>query len=323
MFFPGPTTAAVSATSSSRTNNNTTTNNVMVIGGLIIVLPVAIATGYVLGSSSSSGANTIHEGQEEEEDETGDDDNDDNKLPLPPINMTGSYKVIANQHFDEFLKAQGVPWFLCNAASKARPTHTFTHSSSSSSTTNNLITIHIKGIIDSETTYDIGSGSYNITTIRGRTFHDTVTYLYDDNEEAENENENENDEEENDEIASNTSITSSDDSDRIIDKHDSSSSSSNNNNKNKKNCIGIQTHKLAIGEGYKVHVQRRFIKAGTTYNSPTTSTDGSSTSTTTNKDHTYDLQDLCNNDRLLMLNKIIFDDPTKETVIASQLFHKI
>jgi hypothetical protein len=271
--------------------------------------------------NTTSATDTIHEEQEEvqevivESSNTGnDDDNDDNNNNNKPINMTGSYKVLANKNFGEFLKAQGVPWFLCNAASKARPTHTFTHSSSTN------LTIHIQGIIESETTYDIG-GSYNVTTIRGRTFHDTVTYLYEENEneeEIETENENENEEEE---IASNTTITSSDDSDTIIDKHDSSSN--NNNNKKtqrRRQCIGIQTHKFAVGEGYKVHVQRRLIKAGKTYKNKTSSSVDAGTS---NNDHNYDLHDICNNDRLLMLNKIIFDDPNKDIVTASQLFHKI
>ena len=103
--------------------------------------------------------------------------------PPPPIDLNGSFRVVDNHNFGEFLRIQGVPWFLCKAASKARPTHTF-HLS-----TYSKLTIQIKGIIESETDYTIG-GPYTETSIRGRVFRDTVRYLYDGGGETENNNTN-------------------------------------------------------------------------------------------------------------------------------------
>ncbi|VEU43047.1 unnamed protein product [Pseudo-nitzschia multistriata] len=96
-----------------------------------------------------------------------------------PIDMNGTFKVVENHNFAEFLNAQGLPWFLCKAASKARPTHTF------SLPTYSDLTITIKGIIESETHYTI-DGPCTETTIRGRVFRDSVNYLYEESDEGEN-----------------------------------------------------------------------------------------------------------------------------------------
>ena len=85
--------------------------------------------------------------------------------------MTGSYKLVSNENFEEFLATQGVPWPLRRAANAARPTHKFTHVGDS-------VTIQIKGIIESQTTYIVGGPSVQ-TGIRGRMFEDTVSYLED------------------------------------------------------------------------------------------------------------------------------------------------
>ena len=174
-----------------------------------------------------------------------------------PIDMNGIYKVVENDNFGEFLKAQGVPWFLCNAASKARPTHHFTHASAKK------ITIKIQGIIESQTSYKIG-GPYTVTAIRGREFHDSLSYLFDEVGDT-------------------------------------------------KNCVGVQTRKVAMGEGYVVLVERRIIRAGSTWvPTPEENPDGHCT---------YDLGTVCDFDRLIMTNKVVYDNGD-EPVIASQLFHR-
>jgi len=100
------------------------------------------------------------------------------KLAPPPIeqeegkvNMNGAFKLVKNDNFDGFLAAQGIPWALRRAADQARPTHRFTH-------VGDTITIKITGIIESETTYEIG-GAPKETCIRGRVFKDTIKYLED------------------------------------------------------------------------------------------------------------------------------------------------
>lgn len=174
-----------------------------------------------------------------------------------PIDMNGTFKVVENDNFAEFLKAQGVPGFLCNAASKARPTHEFTHSSVK------RLTIRIRGIIESETSYEI-NGPFTETTIRGRLFQDSLSYLYDE--------------------------TGPD-----------------------KVCCGVQTRKVAMGQGYVVQVQRRVIRAGSIWNpTPEENPDGH---------NIYDLDTACEIDRLIMTNKVVYDNGD-EPVIASQLFHR-
>lgn len=85
------------------------------------------------------------------------------------VNMNGAFKLVKNDNFDGFLAAQGIPWALRRAADQARPTHCFTH-------VGETITIKITGIIESQTTYEIG-GPPKETCIRGRVFQDVITYL--------------------------------------------------------------------------------------------------------------------------------------------------
>ena len=86
-----------------------------------------------------------------------------------PVNLTGAYKLVSNQGFEEFLAVQGVPWALRRAANQARPTHRITHKG-------NQLTIKIEGIIESQTTYVIGGPPVE-TNVRGRIFEDSVEYL--------------------------------------------------------------------------------------------------------------------------------------------------
>lgn len=186
--------------------------------------------------------------EEEEEEDEGE----------KPIDMNGVFKVVENDNFDKFLEAQGVPWFLCNAASKARPTHHFTHASFKK------LTIKIQGIIESQTSYQI-NGPYTETSIRGRLFQDSLSYLYDENGDDD------------------------------------------------KTCVGVQTRKVAMGQGYVVEVQRRIIRAKSVWApTPEENPDGHCT---------YDLGIPCDFDRLIMTNKVVYDED-KEPVIASQLFHR-
>lgn len=94
----------------------------------------------------------------------GDDDDHDGC-----VSMTGTFKLIENKGFEDLLEAQGVPWALRRAANSARPTHKLSHRG-------NTLLIQIKGIIESQTTYEIGGASVDID-IRGRKFRDTASYL--------------------------------------------------------------------------------------------------------------------------------------------------
>jgi hypothetical protein len=96
---------------------------------------------------------------------------------LPPVaedeegvvNLSGSYKLVSNDNFEGFLETQGVPWALRRAANQARPLHRITHVGKS-------ITIQIKGIIESETTYLV-DGPPIQTKIQSRVFEDRMKYL--------------------------------------------------------------------------------------------------------------------------------------------------
>jgi len=116
-----------------------------------------------------AGSSTTQEEEEEAFDEAFDEAKE--ASAPQPIDMTGIYKLVENDNFEELLAAQGIPWALRSAANRARPTHKFTHRG-------NLLTIKIQGIIESETKYHIG-GRATETAVRGRQFHDTVTYLED------------------------------------------------------------------------------------------------------------------------------------------------
>jgi len=282
---------------------------------------------------------------------------------IKPIDMTGSYKVISNYNFDEFLKVQGVPWFLCNAACKTRPIHTFTHPDATT------LTITIRGIIESETTYQIQGQehqqqqaeeemmgtdtdnntdesdckTYNETTIRGRTFRDTVTYLYEENHDNDNNNDNDNDNGHNDipTTTCNTTTTtttisnSSGDSDVTTTPTRATTFDNNHNeqtNGTTRRCVGIQTHKIAVGQGYTIYVNRRIIRAGEIFDD-TTATAASMNRNNEGQNHnqeqkdyirkSYQLHSSCDYDRLLMTNTVIFEDTAKEMVQATQLFLRL
>jgi len=93
------------------------------------------------------------------------------RLAPMPVDLTGTFKLVENNNFEELLAAQGVPWALRSAANRARPTHKITHQG-------NLLTIKIEGIIETQTTYQIG-GPPTENPVRGRLFRDHVTYLED------------------------------------------------------------------------------------------------------------------------------------------------
>ena len=86
----------------------------------------------------------------------------------PPVNLSGAYKLISNNGFEEFLAVQGVPYMLRKAANGARPVHRLTQQGS-------RLTIKIEGIIESQTTYIIGGPPVE-TNVRGRIFEDTVAF---------------------------------------------------------------------------------------------------------------------------------------------------
>lgn len=101
-----------------------------------------------------------------------------------PVNLSGVYKLFSNHNVEAFLEAQGVPWALRRAACSARPIHRIEH-------LGNSITITVEAggsgafSFKSQTTYII-NGPPVETDVRGRIFHDRVTYLYDDDQEREN-----------------------------------------------------------------------------------------------------------------------------------------
>jgi hypothetical protein len=85
----------------------------------------------------------------------------------------------------------------------------------------NALTIQIQGIIESETHYVVGGHPVE-TNIRGRPFRDHVTYMKL--------------------------------KDSIMD------AESNDENADPDGIVGIQTHKEAVDDGYKIMVQRRLLK---------------------------------------------------------------
>mmetsp|Transcript_116736 Transcript_116736/g.238810 ORF Transcript_116736/g.238810 Transcript_116736/m.238810 type:complete len:351 (+) Transcript_116736:399-1451(+) len=217
-----------------------------------------------------------------------------------PIDMKGSYQVVENNNFGELLKAQGLPSFLARAAAKARPTHTFVHEKQEQ------LLVQIKGIIDSQTMYNVGSSIPTETKIRGRVFRDTMSYLYENNVGSSKSNGGGETAEHN--TAGGTPATTDD------------PLATAEAPKPKGTCVGVRTVKVAVGEGYRVDIERRIVRAGTTWEpNAEANPDGH---------HTYDLHVTKDIDRLLMTNKIVYDEndernTDKVAVIASQLFHRI
>jgi hypothetical protein len=148
-----------------------------------------------------------------------------------PVDMTGRYRLVENHNFEALLQAQGVPWFLVSAASKARPTHHLTHRG-------DALTIKIQGIIESETTYIVNGPSIE-TNIRGRLFRDTMTYLrrrdsfYDQQQQKEQQRP--------------SSQNGSDDQEEEKKEGDDPNAV----------IVGVQTEKRAVDDGYTIFVQRR------------------------------------------------------------------
>ena len=62
--------------------------------------------------SSSSALTTRMPIHKEEKDEEDDEAHHEQQQEVLPIDMNGSYKVVANHNFDQFLKVQGVPWYV-------------------------------------------------------------------------------------------------------------------------------------------------------------------------------------------------------------------
>ena len=95
-------------------------------------------------------------------------------------------------------------------------------------------------------------------------------------------------------------------------------------------CVGIRTHKVAVGQGYTINVNRRLIRKGDTVsnimnrkNNNTTDllfVDGMDISM-------YGLDVRTDYDRLLMTNVVTFDEDSGRTheaaVKTSQLFQRI
>ena len=104
-----------------------------------------------------------------DEDDSTTTDEEQGTSSAPCVNMTGSYKLVHQIDYDEFLKGLNIPWAMRRAAAATRPTHVVTH-------TGNRFRLQIEGIIKSDSTYLIG-GEGKETRIRHLKFWDTVTYL--------------------------------------------------------------------------------------------------------------------------------------------------
>jgi len=117
----------------------------------------------------------------------------------------------------------------------------------------------------------------------------------------------------------------------VVNNHDEQT-----NGTTSRRCVGIQTHKIAVGQGYTIYVHRRIIRAGDIFDDSTTAT-ATATSIKRNDEEgqhhnqeqkeyirkTYQLHSSCDFDRLLMTNTVIFEDTAKEMVQATQLFHRL
>jgi len=85
------------------------------------------------------------------------------------LNLSGTFKLIKHEGFDEFLAANGVPYLMRRAVLSMQPIHTITH-------IDDTVRVQISGIISGDITYNINGPSVE-STIHTRTFSDTVTYL--------------------------------------------------------------------------------------------------------------------------------------------------
>lgn len=87
------------------------------------------------------------------------------------INLTGTYKLVHNDNFEEFLAAMHIPKLARKAANAAKPIHKYTHIGDS-------FRVQIDGIIKSDTTFTI-NGPPSTSKIRSQKFLDHLTYLED------------------------------------------------------------------------------------------------------------------------------------------------
>ncbi len=87
------------------------------------------------------------------------------------INLTGTYKLVHNDNFEEFLAAVHIPKLARKAANAAKPIHKYTHIGDS-------FRVQIDGILKSDTTFTI-NGPSRTSKIRGLYFLDHLTYLED------------------------------------------------------------------------------------------------------------------------------------------------
>ena len=85
------------------------------------------------------------------------------------LNLSGTFKLIKHDGFEEFLAANGVPYLMRRAALSMQPVHTITHN-------DDTVRVQISGIISGDITYHVNGPSVE-STIHTRTFLDTVTYL--------------------------------------------------------------------------------------------------------------------------------------------------
>lgn len=99
------------------------------------------------------------------------------------LDWTGSYKLVANDNFDAFLAAQGVPWALRRAALQVWPVHHITHTTTvndNNHTQRDRLMIRIEVAASgfgTQTVYEI-NGDPVETNVRGRIFRDAVRYYY-------------------------------------------------------------------------------------------------------------------------------------------------
>ena len=162
----------ISGTSTCSTTSSTTTIHMM--DSIVIPLYLILVIAYLLSRLYNEYKKSRKEKREKEEmmlllslQQQNQQQQQQNQNQ--PIDMSGSYKLIENENFEELLEGQGVPWALRSAANRARPIHKIVH-------VGNMVTIKIMGIIESQTTYQI-NGPPVIGQVRGRIFHDTVRYI--------------------------------------------------------------------------------------------------------------------------------------------------
>ncbi len=87
------------------------------------------------------------------------------------VNLSGKYKLVHNENFDQFLKALEIPALFRRAANAARPVHKYTHNG-------DTFRVQIEGIIKGDTTFTV-YGPPTESTLKNNKFLDYVSYLED------------------------------------------------------------------------------------------------------------------------------------------------